>query len=128
MMQDVDGVSRFIDPLVHWYTITASRLHTEDVTERPFVYSYDVFHSCNNPRHVTASDALSISFTIATHPSLPILYHTPIKLCTIFSISPVLPIENHPMTVIHYLSLVLLLLQPLGSRLIQSSIFLPLSY
>ena len=95
-MHDVDGLARFIDPLVHRYTITASRLYTEDVTERPFAYSYDVFHSCNNPRYVTASDALSISFTVATHPSLPTLYHTPIKFCNIFSISPVLPIENHP--------------------------------
>ena len=95
MIQDSDGVSRYIDPLVHWYTITASRLHAEDVTERPFTYSYDVFHACNNPRHVIASDALSISITITTHPSIPILYHTPIKFSAMFSIRPVLLIEHH---------------------------------
>ena len=93
MMQDIDGVSRYIDPLIHRYTITASRLHAEDVTERPFACSYDVFHSCNNPRHVTPSDTLSISITIATHPSIPTLYYTSIKFSTIFSIRPVLPIE-----------------------------------
>ena len=95
MMQDADGVSRYIDPLVHRYTITASRLHAEDVTQYPFAYSYDVFHSCNKPRHVIASDALSISITITTHPSIPILCHTPIKFSAIFSIRPVLLIEHH---------------------------------
>ena len=94
MIQDVDGVSRYIYPLIHWYTITASRLHVENVTERPFAYSFDVFHSYNNPRHVTASDALSISITITTYPFIPILYHTPIKFSTIFSIRPVIPIEH----------------------------------
>ena len=104
MIQDVDGVSRYIDPLVYRYTITASRLHAEDITERPFVYSYDVFHSCNNPRYVNASDALSISITIATNPSIPTLYHTLIKFSTIFSICPVLRIEHqstdcHPLPI-----------------------------
>ena len=94
MIQDVDGVSQYIDPLIHRYTITASRLHTENVTERPFVYSFDVFHRCNNPRHVTASNTLSISITIALNPSIPTLYHIPIKFSTIFSIRPVLPIEH----------------------------------
>ena len=36
MMQDVDSVSRYLDPLVHQYTITSSRLHIEDVTIRSF--------------------------------------------------------------------------------------------
>ena len=94
MIQDVDGISRYIDLLVHQHTITTSRLHTEDVTERPFAYSFDVFHRCNNQRHVTASNVLSISITIATNPSIPTLYHTPIKFSTIFSIRPVFPIKH----------------------------------
>ena len=128
MMQDVDGVSRYSDLLVHRYTITASRLHAEDVTERLFVYSFDVFHSCNNLRHVTASDALSVSITIATHPSISTIYHTPIKFSTIFSICPVLAIE-HQSTDCHPLPIPgALLLQSLGYRLIRSSIFSPIFY
>ena len=90
MMLDVDGLARFMDPLVHRYTITASRLYTEDVTERPFAYSYDVFHSCNNPRHVSASDALSLPITTSSITSISALYHSPIKF------SPVFPITINP--------------------------------
>ena len=93
-MQDVDGVSRYIDPLVHQYTITASRLRTEEVTIRPFASSFDVFHHCNNTCHVTASDALSISITIASSPSIPTIYHIPITCSTIFSFLSVHPTQH----------------------------------
>ena len=75
-MQEIDSVSRYINPLVHQYTITASRLHTEDVTIHPFAYSFDVFIRSNITRHVTASDALSISITTSSIPPIPTLYHT----------------------------------------------------
>ena len=85
MMQDVDGVSRHTDPLVYRYTITTSSLYAEDVTERLFAYSFDVFYRCNNPRNVTASDALSISITISINPSISLLF---------FFIRPILPIDH----------------------------------
>ena len=88
-MQDVDGVSRYIDPLLHQYIITASRLHTEDVIIRPFSYSFDVFIRCNNPRHVTASNALSVSITKSSIPSIPTLYYTPIKFSVVFNLGSV---------------------------------------
>ena len=97
MMEDVDGISRYIDPLVHQYTIIASRLHTEDVSIRPFAYSVDVFHHCNNQRHVITSNVLSISTTITSIPSIHLLYHTPIKFSTICSFSsvPAIPRQDN---------------------------------
>ena len=32
----------------------------DDLTSRPFVYTYDVFHSCLNPRHVQSSTIILI--------------------------------------------------------------------
>ena len=76
VMQDFDGISRYINPLIHQYTITASRLHIEDVAIRPFAYSVDDFIRSSNARHVTTSDALSSSITISSIPSIPTLYCT----------------------------------------------------
>ena len=119
MMQDVDGVSRHIDPLVYRYTITTSSLYAEDVTERLFAYSFDVFYRCNNPRNVTASDALSISITISINPSISLLFF----LFALFFL-----LITKPLTGIHYPFLVLLLRQSLESCLIWSSILSPLVY
>ena len=94
MMQDIEGVSRYIDPIVHQYTIIASSLLAEDVTIHLFAYSFDVFHRCNNPRHVTASDVLSISITTGSSVSIPTLYQTPIKFSTIFSFRSIHPIQH----------------------------------
>ena len=94
MMQDIYGVSRYIDPLVHQYTITTSRLHAEDITISSFVYSFDVFHRCNNPSHVNASDALSTSTTKASIPFISTFYYTPIKCSTICSFRFVHPIQR----------------------------------
>ena len=63
MMKDIDDVSRYIDSLVYQYIITVSRLHTKDITIRPFAYSFDVFIRSNKPSHVTAFGALSVSIT-----------------------------------------------------------------
>ena len=58
MMQDVDSISRYLDPLVHQYTITASRLHIKDVTIRLFAYSFDFL------------------FVAIIHAMLPLLMHS----------------------------------------------------
>ena len=76
IMKDVDIISRCVDPLVDQYNMTYIRLHSEDVTKRPFAYSFDVFARCTNTRHVSASDALSISITTASITSISALYHS----------------------------------------------------
>ena len=96
MIQDVDGVSRYIYPLVHPYTVIASRSLAKDVTIRPYAYSFDVFYRYNNPRHVTTSNVLFISITIACSPSVPTLYYTLIKYSTIFSFCSIHPIQHQP--------------------------------
>ena len=87
MMKDVDSISRCIDPLVHQYNMTTVLLYNEDITKRPFVFSFDVLIRCVNPRHVTFSKTLSISITIASITSIFTLYHSPIKLFPVFLIS-----------------------------------------
>ena len=89
MIKDGDSVSRYIDPLVYQYIITASRLHKKYVTTRPFAYSFDVFIRCNNSRYVTTSDVLSVSITTSSVTSIPIIYHIPIKNYPIFNLSSV---------------------------------------
>ena len=54
--------------------------------KRPFAYSYDVFARFTNPRHVSVSDALSISITTASITSISALYHSPIKQASIQNI------------------------------------------
>ena len=56
MMNDVDGLSRYIDILIHRYPTQASRMHLADIAKRPFAYSFDSFISCSNPYRVTASE------------------------------------------------------------------------
>ena len=102
MMQDVNDVSCFIDPLVHQYTIATSPLHIGNVTIRPFAYSFDVFSRCNNSRHVTASDTLSISITSSSILSLHTLYHTPLNFSTVCNFGSV-PIIYHQDTECHVL-------------------------
>ena len=45
------------------------------------------FTRYTNPRHVTASDTLSISITTASITSISALYHSPIKLSSVFPIN-----------------------------------------
>ena len=87
MMKNVDSISRYVNPLVHQYNMTAIRLHSKDFTKRPFAYCFDVFTRCTNPGHVTASDTLSISITTTSITSFSALYHSPIKFSPVFSIS-----------------------------------------
>ena len=66
MMKDVDSISRCVDPLVHQYNMTTVRLHSDNVTTRPSACTFDVFAGCTNPRHLSASDVLSISITTSS--------------------------------------------------------------
>ena len=77
MMKDVDTISRYVDPLVHQYNMTAPRCQVKDVTKRLFAYRFDIFIRYINPRHVKASDTLSISITISSITSISTLYYSP---------------------------------------------------
>ena len=77
MMKYIDGVSRYVNPLVYQYIITASRLHSEDVVTRQFAYSFNVLIRCNNHRHLTASNILFISITNSSIFFIRNLYFTP---------------------------------------------------
>ena len=79
MMKDIDNFSCCVDTLVHQYNMNDIRLHSEDFAKRPFAYSFYVFARCTNPRHVSASDALSISITTASITSISALYYSPIN-------------------------------------------------
>ena len=43
IMKDVDDLSCYVDPLIYQYIITVFRLHTKDVTKRPFAYTFDFY-------------------------------------------------------------------------------------
>ena len=92
MMKDVDGISRYVDPLVRQYNMIATCLHIDDVTKRPFAYSFDVFISSTNPRHVVSSSVLSISITTVSITPNFALSHSPIKFSPVFITSLILSI------------------------------------
>ena len=129
MMKYVDSISRYVDPLVYQYIITTSRLYTEDVTIRPFAYSFDVFIRCNNIRRVTDSDALSVSITTLSATSIPTLYHSSIKFSPILSTSvQFLLYLLLTLNLASYSLLYSLFPTSLGNYLIQSSIILLLYF
>ena len=43
MMKDVDGVSRYIDPLIRKYLVVVFIMSTDDIRLPPFAYNVDVF-------------------------------------------------------------------------------------
>ena len=53
MMKDIDELFRHIDPLIHRYLVQASHMRIDDITVRPFVYSYNLLLTCSNPRRDT---------------------------------------------------------------------------
>ena len=55
MMKDVDDLSHNIKPLIHQYLVTNSIMYSDDHKLHSFVYNYDAFHSCFNPRHTKSS-------------------------------------------------------------------------
>ena len=80
MMIDVYGLSRHINIIIHHYITQASRMRVVDVIQRLFVYSYNNFNNCANPRHSTTSDT---TVTIEGSSLLPsffiIIHHSPIN-------------------------------------------------
>ena len=78
MMNDVDGLSRYIDILIHRYPTQASRMHLADIAKRPFAYSFDSFIFCSNPRRVTASDITITTEVSSTFSSLLIIQYSPL--------------------------------------------------
>ena len=46
------AVSRYIDPLIHKYLVTAFNMRTDDIQLRPFAYDLDAFFNCFNPHHL----------------------------------------------------------------------------
>ena len=91
-MKNVNSVSGCVDPLVYQYITTSIHLCTEDVTKRPFTYSFDIFIGCTDLRHVTVADTLSLSITTASVTSISTLYHSPIKFSPVFPINLISPI------------------------------------
>ena len=90
MMIDIDAVSRYVDPLVYQYNMTAARFHIKDVTERTFAYSFDIFIHRTSPRHVKYSDVLSISITTVSITSIFAIHHSlPIKFPSVFPINTI---------------------------------------
>ena len=78
MMKDVDGLSCHIDILIHRYLTQASRMRLSDLALRPFVYNFDSFNSCSNPRRVTDFDITITTEASSTLLPLSIIHHSPI--------------------------------------------------
>ena len=76
MMKDVDGLSRYIDVLIHRYLTQAVRMQADDVAQRPFVYSYDAFNVCSNPRRVTKTDVTIVTNPSSLLPAHSIIHHS----------------------------------------------------
>ena len=52
---------------------------TDDVRQRPFAYSFDVFLNCSNPRQVKYTYLLLEYTTISIVITPFVLYHTPVR-------------------------------------------------
>ena len=84
-MKDVDIVSCYIDSLVNKYFVAALLVRENDVRQRPFLYNFDVFFNCSNPRHIQNADILPEHTTVPTVPTPLILYHTSIRFSLSYS-------------------------------------------
>ena len=122
MMDDVNGLSRYIDILIHRYPTQASRMHLADIAKRPFAYSFDSFISCSNLRRFSSSDStitteassilphfqlfISLHFILLRHlffnhiPSqnlllIPFITLSPLKISFCSFLTPLLPLSVH---------------------------------
>ena len=95
MMKYIDGVSRYVNPLVYQYIITASRLHSENIVARQFSYSFNVLIRYNNHRHLTASNILFISITNSSIFSFVIFILLPDQVLYVFNFGSI-PIISYP--------------------------------
>ena len=82
MMKDVDGIYRHIDPLIHRYLVDANVMRSKDIMLRPFVYNFNVFSQCSNPRHISKHNVSTAIETISTIPTPSVLYHYPIRFAS----------------------------------------------
>ena len=71
-MKDVDTCSRHINALIYRYLLHAYSMCCRDIISYPYVYSYNVFRHCYNPRHITAPTITLVDmlFSITFDPSL----------------------------------------------------------
>ena len=77
---------------MHQRIITTFRLYTDNISHHLFVYTFDIFCRYANSRHVKVSNVLFIFIAPFLISSIPVLYHTPIILSTVFKSSFVSPI------------------------------------
>ena len=92
MMKDADGLSRYIDVLIHCYFAQAARVRADNVVQRPFVYSYDAFNTCSSPRRITPSDVTIVTKQSSLLPAHSIIYHSPINFISMSNI------QSYPFT------------------------------
>ena len=78
MIKDDDGLSKYIDILIHRYLTQASHIRPTDIAQRPSAYSFDSFISCSNPCRITTSDITITTETSSIFSPLSIIHHSPI--------------------------------------------------
>ena len=76
MMEDVDGLSQHIDPLIHRYLVQAYTIRAADTAQRPFAYFHDTFTYFSNPRRVVASATAVVTTSSSNLPPLFIVHHS----------------------------------------------------
>ena len=92
-MKDVDTCSCHTNALIYQYRVTTFSKCYYDLTSRPFVYKYDVFHNCLKFYHVIASFTTlvtiysSVTVPSALHPfssisSIVVFFHLSTNLPT----------------------------------------------
>ena len=84
MMKDFDSVCRHIDPLIHRYLVDVTFMRSKDIIVRLFVYNFNVFSQCSNPRHVSKHDVSAAIETVSTipTPSVLIIQFGSLPLCS----------------------------------------------
>ena len=86
MMKDADGLSRYIDVLIHCYFAQAAHVRADDVVQRPFVYSYDAFNTCSNPRRITTSNVTIVTTLYYLLPALSIIHHSLTNFTSMYTV------------------------------------------
>ena len=80
MMKDVDGLSRYIDPLICRHLVQAYYIPANNNVLRPYDYCRDTFTNCYNSRRITASDTTVVTKLSSLILSLSIVHHSPSTL------------------------------------------------
>ena len=124
-MQDVDGISRFIYPLVH-RTLLPLLFYIQRMLLSVHLHIVTTFFKAVITHAMLPLPMHSLSPVLSPHTLLFLLsiIHR-LNSVLFFPLALFFLLKITPMTVIHYPSLVLLLLQSLGFRLLRSSILLP---